>query len=275
MITGWAKRSFSSLLLAASLSAATVDGIRLHSAVTGKGPRTIILVHGWTCDDRTWQSQVPELSGNYRVITLDLPGHGRSRSPKDGKLSMDLFARAIEAVRQEAKANRVVLVGHSMGTPVIMQYARLYPERTVALVLVEGSITLPQSAAGKLLAFARRYAESVETREAMVERMFSSATTPDVRKRVISMISSTPAPTAVSAMEAFVDSVYWKEDVFSQNTLGIYADGSLTAADRENMRTRFPNLECVDIPGAGHFLMLERPVEFNRILKSFLDKQKF
>ena len=64
----------------------------------------MILVHGWTCDESTWNSQVPALSKDYRVITLDLPGHGRSGSPKDGKLSMDLFARAVDAVRKDHHA---------------------------------------------------------------------------------------------------------------------------------------------------------------------------
>jgi pimeloyl-ACP methyl ester carboxylesterase len=64
------------LILFTSLQAATVDGVKLHSTVTGKGPKTVILVHGWTCDDTTWTSQVPALSKDYRVVTLDLPGHG-------------------------------------------------------------------------------------------------------------------------------------------------------------------------------------------------------
>src|SRR5579863_1168313 len=107
--------------LTAALSAASVDGLKIHSSTAGKGPKTVILVHGWTCDGTTWNSQVPELSKEYRVITLDLPGHGRSGSPKDGKLSMDLFARAVEAVRKDSHADRVVVVGHSMGTPVVIQ----------------------------------------------------------------------------------------------------------------------------------------------------------
>src|ERR1700677_903939 len=97
-------RSLALLLLATSfalaLSGATVDGIKIHSSTAGKGPKTVILVHGWTCDETTWKSQVPELSKQYRVVTLDLPGHGRTGSPKDGKLSMDLFARAVEAGRK-------------------------------------------------------------------------------------------------------------------------------------------------------------------------------
>ncbi|MGD0100136.1 MAG: alpha/beta hydrolase, partial [Acidobacteriota bacterium] len=62
------------LLLICPLSAATVDGIQLHYSTNGKGPRTVILVHGWTCDETTWQSQVPALAGEFQVITIDLPG---------------------------------------------------------------------------------------------------------------------------------------------------------------------------------------------------------
>src|SRR5437868_283999 len=112
-------------LFIGSLSAATLDGMKIHWTSAGKGDKTVILVHGWTCDETTWTEQVPALSAKYRVITLDLPGHGKSDSPKSGTLTMPLFARAIEAVRAEAKANRVVLVGHSMGTPVILEYVAM------------------------------------------------------------------------------------------------------------------------------------------------------
>src|SRR4051794_25588246 len=92
------------MVLCLSLSAATVDGLKIHSSTAGKGPKTVILVHGWTCDESTWTEQVPVLAKQNRVITLDLPGHGKSDSPKDGKFSMALFARAVEAVRAESKA---------------------------------------------------------------------------------------------------------------------------------------------------------------------------
>src|SRR4051812_20463387 len=84
--------------------AATIDGVKLHSSSAGPGRKTIILVHGWTCDDTSWAEQVPALAKTFRVVTLDLPGHGRSGLPRDGQFSMDLFARAVEAVRSESKA---------------------------------------------------------------------------------------------------------------------------------------------------------------------------
>jgi sigma-B regulation protein RsbQ len=262
------------LCASSALPAASVDGIKLHSSSTGKGPRTIILVHGWTCDDTTWESQIPALSKDYRVVTLDLPGHGKSGSPADGKLSMDLFARAVEAVRSEEKADRVVLVGHSMGTPVIVQYARLYPGNTASLVFVDGLVTPPAGGrGGASLADLFRGPSGLQARETMVRGMFSSATTPEMQKHILSMMLGAPEATAVGAMNATMDPAIWKGDVLDLPILGIYADKS-GLANREYMKVHFPRLEYSEIPGTGHFLMLEKPADFNARLLQYLQKQK-
>lgn len=266
---------FLATTVAVALSAATVDGIKIHSSRVGKGPKTVILVHGWTCDESTWNSQVPELSKEFRVITLDLPGHGRSGSPKDGKLSMDLFARAVEAVRKDSKADHVVVVGHSMGTPVVIQYARLYPEHTAALVFVDGlvNLTLP-AGSGAPVPSRMAGADGMKAREEMIRSMFSESTTPDMQKHILSMMLAAPESTAVGAMEATFDPSNWKGDVFTQPVLGLYADHS-RSGDREYMKTHFPNMDYEEIASTGHFLMLEKPEEFNRLLIAFLDKQSF
>ena len=258
--------------LAIGLSGASVDGIKIHSSTAGNGPKTVILVHGWTCDETTWNAQVPALSKEYRVITLDLPGHGQTGSPKDGKLSMDLFARAVEAVRKDSKADRVVLVGHSMGTPVVIQYARLYPEHTAALVFVDGGVTMPK---GSRLPDPKAVSgpDGVKARETMIRSMFSASTTPDEQKHILSMMLAAPESTAVGAMQATFDPANWKGDVFQQPILGLYADHS-GAGNREYMNTHFPNMEYHEIAGTGHFLMIEKPEEFNQLLIAFLDKQK-
>jgi pimeloyl-ACP methyl ester carboxylesterase len=259
-----------------SLSAATVDGFKLHSTSSGKGPRTIILVHGWTCDDTTWESQVPALSKDYRVLTIDLPGHGKSGSPKDGKLSMDLFARAVESVRGEAGADRVIVVGHSMGTAVIVQYARLYPQHVAAMVFVDGLVTPPNMgpADGPPPEQQISGPYGIKVREGIVRSMFSAATTPDMQKHILAMMLGAPEATAIGAMYATLDPAVWKGDVLTQPILGLYADKS-ALANREYMKTHFPNLQYMEIAGTGHFLMLEKPDEFNRLLLEFLSKQAF
>jgi len=260
-------------MTAGLLSAASVDGIKIHSSITGKGPKTVILVHGWTCDETTWNSQVPALSKQYRVVTLDLPGHGQSGSPKDGKLTMDLFARAVDAARKESKADRVVVVGHSMGTPVVIQYARLFPQHTVGMVFVDGVVTLPAGFKGPDPK-AMLGPEGLKARETMIRSMFSASTTPDMQKHILSMMLGAPESTAAGAQQAMFDPAIWKEDTFTEPVLGLYADHS-RAGNREYMKTHFPNMDYEEIAGTGHFLMLEKPEEFNRLLIAFLDQQKF
>ena len=175
-------------LLAAPLGAATIDGIPLHFTAAGKGPATVIFVHGWTCDETSWSEQVPALAARYRVVTVDLPGHGRSGSPPDGKFSMDLFARAVEAVRAEVGAERVVLVGHSMGTPVIVQYARRYPQHAAAMVFVEGVVTLGANLGRKPDTARLLGPEGLSIRDANTRGMFSAATSPELQRKILKMM---------------------------------------------------------------------------------------
>jgi pimeloyl-ACP methyl ester carboxylesterase len=258
----------SALTLAASLSAASVDGLAIHYTAAGTGPKTVILVHGWTCDETTWTAQVPALAEQYRVVTIDLPGHGKTGSPADGKLSMDLFARAIDSVRAEVGAERVTVVGHSMGTPVVIQYARLYPAHTAALVFVDGLMNM-NPGRGKPDRTPWLGEAGRKNRERMVQGMFTPATTPELRTKIHAMMLAAPESTAAGAMEAMLDPTIWKGDVLSMPILGLYADKS-TAGNPGYRKDHFPHMEYHEIPGTGHFLMLERPAEFNRLLLEFL-----
>jgi pimeloyl-ACP methyl ester carboxylesterase len=263
------------LSLAAPLAAATVDGLTIHSSTTGTGPATMIFIHGWTCDSSSWTGQVPAFAKKYRVVTLDLPGHGRSASPKDGKLSMDLFARAVEAVRAEAKADRVVLVGHSMGAPVIRQYARMYPQHVAGLVAVDGPLDLrgfpppefkqPPPMVGP---------EGLKAREKMIRGMFIPQTAPALQEHILKMMLGTSEATAIGAMAAVFDPSLSKTDVIKAPALAVYA-GTAKLPDPKVATEVLPNYEGMQMPETGHFLMMEKPDEFNRVLTSFLDKIKF
>lgn len=261
------------LVLSLSLPAASVDGSQIHSTVTGKGSKTVILVHGYTCDESTWTEQVPALAKQYRVVTLDLPGHGESQLPKDGQFSMELFARAVEAVRAEVKADHVVLVGHSMGTPVIVKYAQLYTPHVVSMVFVDGVMT-PYNDGPAVNSGARMAGpDGPKNREAMIRGFFTAATPPAVQAKVLKMMLSAPEATAVGAMNATFNQTGSNDYVLNMPVLGIYAGRPL--APESAIKPHFPNLEYTQIPGTGHFLMLEKPEEFNRLLLAFLAKQKF
>jgi sigma-B regulation protein RsbQ len=253
--------------------AASVDGISIHSTVRGSGPKTIVFVHGWTCDESSWRDQVPFFEKNYRVITLDLPGHGTSGSPKSGPLTMELFAKSIEAVRVEAKAGKIVLVGHSMGTPVIREYARLYPSNVAALVPVDGVLHLSGSPNAPN-PDRMKGPDGLKNREAMIRGMFGKSATPAIQEHILKMMLAAPETTAYQAMVATFAASNWPEETFTVPTLGIYADHS-AANDPVYFKKIFPNGTAVEVPGTGHFVMMEKPAEFNRLLAEFLPKANF
>ena len=261
-------------LFSLPLSAAAVDGMQIQSSSAGTGP-AIVFVHGWTCDSSSWTGQVPAFAKDYRVITLDLPGHGRSESPADGKLSMDVFARAVEAVRAEANADRIVLVGHSMGAPVIRQYAHLYPERVAGLVAVDGPLDL--RAFGELppgFPPPLTGPEGRAAREGMIRSMFIAETPAALQEKILAMMLGAPEATAVGAMNAMFDPAIRWTDVTRAPALSVYA-GTANVPDAATTKELYPNHEATQLAGTGHFLMMEKPAEFNRLLTAFLDKIDF
>jgi pimeloyl-ACP methyl ester carboxylesterase len=265
-----------SLISVAPLPAASVDGLAIHSSVTGTGKSAVVFIHGWTCDSSSWAAQVPAFASKYRVITLDLPGHGRSASPKDGKFSMNLFARAVEAVRAEAKVDKVVLVGHSMGAPVIRQYARLFPQHVAALVAVDGPLDFrgfppPQAGQGPP---PMTGPEGLKARETMIRGMFTPQTAPALQQQILKMMLSTPEATAAGAMASAFDPALRKADVIRAPAFAIYA-GTAQVPDANKTKEVLPNYEATQIAGTGHFVMMEKPEEFNRLLTTFLEKIKF
>jgi len=105
----------------------------------GKGERTVVLVHGVNDQAGTWAAVTPKLKKDFRLVAIDLPGHGESE-PKEGPLPMRLMIDALAAVIDRESPNApVVLVGNSMGGWVSILYATEHPERVAHLILEDSS----------------------------------------------------------------------------------------------------------------------------------------
>jgi pimeloyl-ACP methyl ester carboxylesterase len=192
---------------------ATLDRIRIHFKGLGHGETALVFVHGWTCDLTFWRSQVPAFAGNTSILLIDLPGHGQSDKPTIA-YTMDFFARSVDAVLQDARVETAVLVGHSMGTPVIRQFYRLFPHKTRALVVVDGSLRAFDDKVGE---FERLIAglsgpEYKDTQAKFIDSMFTEQTPADVRKTVKATMQSAPQHVAVSALRGMFDPAIWKDD---------------------------------------------------------------
>jgi pimeloyl-ACP methyl ester carboxylesterase len=251
---------------------AALDGARVHYKSLGSGEDAVVLVHGWTCDLTFWTGQAAALASRGRVLALDLPGHGRSDAPARD-YTMDLFARAVEAVLADGGVARATLVGHSMGTAVVRQVVRRSPGKVVALVAVDGALRPFLTDPGRRRDFLARFdgERGLESRREMVESMWSPSTTEAVKERVRAAMLGTSPRTAASAMKGMLDDAVWTEDPIRVPLLLLLAPSPHWDADYEAyVRKLAPAAEFVRVPGTGHFLMLEKPDEVNTALLSFL-----
>jgi len=174
------------------------------------------------------------------------------------------------------RVERAVLVGHSMGTPVVLRYARLYPEHVTALVFVDGLMPLPpdQAVARAGQGATMGGPNGRAAREAMIRRFFVAGTMPEVQAKVLNMMLGAPEATAVGAMNASREPAGQSTEIPKVPILGIYSGPSAIASE-ERVHSAFSWAEYESIPGTGHFLMLEKPREFERLLLAFLTQQKF
>ncbi|MDQ5857708.1 MAG: alpha/beta hydrolase, partial [Acidobacteriota bacterium] len=259
---------------AASSKFAMYDGNRVRYESVGSGREAIVLVHGWSGDTSVWRFQVPELAKRARVIAIDLPGHGASDKPETA-YTMDFFAAAVEAVMHDAGVDRAVLAGHSMGTPVIRQFYRLYPDKTLALVAVDGALQNLYSGMLDPLIAQLREPGYKEVAAKFVSSMFFNPGTETVRDATLASTLATPQHVLVGSFEGMREPAIWKDDPIGVPLLVVNAKAPFWTPEYvEYVRKLAPQVDYRVIEGPGHFLMLEKPAEFNAALLDFLQKQK-
>lgn len=252
---------------------ATLDDAKVHYKSIGDSAAktAVVFVHGWSCDLTVWRAQVPAFEGKARILLVDLPGHGRSDRPAVD-YSMDRFARAIDAVMKDAGVERALLVGHSMGTPVIRQFWRLFPEKTIGLVAVDGPLRTYTKDPKQIQSFLDHFSgpDFAKTMNGFLDSMFVASTPEDVKASVRAIMGGATQQVAVSAMKGMFDLSIWKDDPIRVPLELIVAKSPNWSADYfAYVKTLNPSAEIVEMPDAGHFVMMENPAEFNATLIAF------
>ena len=250
-----------------------LDGAKVHYTNYGAGENAVLFVHGWACDETFWSAQAPALGEKFHVITIDLPGHGQSDKPKI-QYTMDLYARAIDAVLNDAKAKAATLVGHSNGAPVIRQFYRKFPAKTRGLVIVDGALRPlgDRAAMEKFIAPLRgpNYAESAGKFIDGITRPIKDGPT---REKIKTAMLRTPQDVAVSEFEATLDPELWRPDKITVPLLMILAkQPGWTAEDERFAHELAPELDYQMWEGVSHFIMMDKPAEFNAALIAFFEK---
>lgn len=253
---------------------ARVGTNRVYYAAVGRAPPTIVFVHGWAGHGGFWREQVPVLATQARLILIDLPGHGQSDQPPID-YTLDYFARAVVAVLKDARVDRAVLVGHSMGAAVICRVYAQAPDKVAALVAVDGPLRRPALTAEQIDRFVAPYRtpEYREQATRFIHSMFPRPGTESLRDEVCAEMLRTPQHVMRSAMENMFHPTQpdWDLKRVEVPVAVLNAPNPRWTADYQAyVRSLSPRTAYRTIEGAGHFLMLEKPAEFNAALLGVL-----
>jgi pimeloyl-ACP methyl ester carboxylesterase len=258
--------------------ALSADGTPISYEVHGDGEPTLILVHGWSCDARYWREQLAPFAARYRVITVDLAGHGHSGMGREN-YTMHSFGEDVRAVADAVGGDRLILVGHSMGGLVIAEAARLLPGRVLGLIGIDSlhDLSYPvteEHAAGRLAPLEADFPTACRQ---FAAAMILPDTDADLAEWIQADMAAAPSRVAVSAMRDYM--TQWITGagpaLFEELPLPVVAVcADLWPVDAEANRRHMHSFEAIVLEGTDHFLMLDAAEEFNPALEEAISKLK-
>ncbi len=248
------------------------DGTLISYEVYGQGEPALVFIHGWSGDARYWRAQVPCFSKEHRVVVLDLAGHGHSGVTPRTRYTMASFGEDVRAVTEAACGGKVILVGHSMGGAVIAEAARLMPDRVIGLIGVDTleNVEYSLSPQGHLEMTAPLEKDFRSGSRKFVGDMFLPGADPGIREWVMSDVSAAPPAVAMSALNEYLAQYVTGEasGIFDKLRIPVITVNSdMWPINYEGNRRHMFSYETFVLKGADHFLMLDRPDDFNILLR--------
>lgn len=250
----------------------------------GSGVPQIVLVHGFACDHTDWAAQLAALGRAHAVLACDLRGHGKTPGePADA--SIERLGADVARLVTQRELKDAILVGHSMGTRIVLEAYRRAPERVAGLVLVDGS----QLGTGDPVQVEAATRAAIEAAgfpafvEAVFKQMFLRPS--DDATRIVARAKRLTAAfgTALfsrmlhwdaASLEAALDAVRVPLMIIQSTTMNPDHKRVPLMAGQETpwldlVRRHVPSARIEVVTGVGHFSQLEAPDQLNALLADF------
>jgi pimeloyl-ACP methyl ester carboxylesterase len=235
----------------------------------GRGGLPVLFVHGNGGNKSQWAAQLAHLRQTRRAVAFDLRGMGKSAPAADADYSVEAFAADLAAVADAFRLSRFVLVGHSFGGAVVCAYAARHPDRPAALVFADVAGDLRGTPADQVEGLKRSLesANYFQFTDAWFNSILANATA-ETRAAVLASLHATPPEVFTSAaLDLYSFPLREALGRFSGPRISIasYLAGNPLAIDGSG-----EGIPVRGIAGASHWLMMDKPLEFNRLLDEFL-----
>lgn len=243
----------------------SVDDVDIHYSDSGQGEIALIFVHGWMCDSSYWQAQIDYFSSSagYRVVALDLAGHGGSGLVRKD-YSIENFSGDVVTVINQLQLKKVILIGHSMGGAVVMETAIRLPNTVTGIVAVDSFATGFQWPEGdKIPEMVAPFNDDFEKQTyKMASSMFAPTADKALVDEIASDMASAPKDVGVSAFTGLLE---WVANDYQNARENLSMPFVHINAIRKNMPIIKDKI--VFVPNVGHFIPQEAPKQFNKALE--------
>ena len=232
----------------------------------GVGSPALVFVHGWCLDRTMWTRQLVTIAPDHRVVLVDLPGHGESGRERASWAMLD-YGRDLLTVLVELELEDAILIGHSMGAPVCLEAARLAPDRVRGVIGVDALHDAGRELDGALFdsLIAAYEADFEGTCREGVAVMFTGSSESALIEQVTRQMCGSDPEIALPLFRSFRG--YDLAEALAAVDVPLRAvNADMQATNIEANRVHAPDYDVRLIEGAGHFLMLEHPHQFNDAL---------
>ena len=239
------------------------DTVRIHYSDVGQGDTALVFIHCWMCDSSYWQKQVDYFKSKYRVVTIDLAGHGQSGLERRD-YTIGKFADDVAVVINKLHLEKVILVGHSMGGPVALEAANHLPGKIIGVIAVDSFATgfqWPEK--DEIQEVVAPFKENFkEQTYKLVSSMFPENENPALVNEIASDMASGPEQVGISA---FVHLLEWMADDYQQ----IHENLPIPFVHINALHKNMPIIrdKIVFVSDVGHFIPQEAPKKFNEALE--------
>lgn len=249
--------------------------IDIYYEIHGEGD-PLLLIHGLGSSSRDWEFQVSHFRDSFRVVVMDLRGHGQSAKPP-GPYSMALFAEDTAHLLEGLGLFPACIIGISLGGMVVFQLGLDFPALVKKMVIVNSVPELvPRNLSDRLAYWQRliiiRFLGMEKMGQVLAEQLFTEAGQEPLKEILVKRWSENHKPSYLASLKATYGwSVRERLGEIKVPTLVVGADGDyFPTADKEEYTALIPGARLAVIENSKHALPAEKPEEFNRVVEGFL-----
>lgn len=241
---------------------------RLRLSDGGQGGVPVVFVHGLGGSYQAWSAQLDALRPARRAAALDLRGHGESDAPSNGDYSVPALADDVETVVSLLGFEKVYLVGHSMAGLVLSSYAGRHPEKVAGMVFVDALGDLQRLSKEEQEAFVAVGTDPKIDLRKLYEDICGQRARPETRARVLEQLDAMKPGAFAALRKTMVEYSPWPDaNHYNGPRACIDAEGNDSLVDAWALYQGVPRKR---IPNASHWLMMDDPETFNKMLEGFI-----